>query len=80
MRILHVFLSICSLACISVCVQSHSSAYKIKRLREAQAKNPSAPISLDSASFDLFTETPRNYTLIVTLTALGNEHNCVPCK
>lgn len=48
---------------------------QLKQLRE----NQSAFVSLNDKSFNTYTQTPRPYTFIVLLTALGKEFQCVGC-
>ncbi|KAI8901275.1 hypothetical protein BC833DRAFT_522448 [Globomyces pollinis-pini] len=52
-----------------------SISQRVKKLNEY--KTPIIP--LDSTSFNLFTETPRNYTLLVFFTTTMKEHACSPC-
>ncbi|KAJ3193155.1 hypothetical protein HK101_005342 [Irineochytrium annulatum] len=59
---------------------ARSAEEKVEKLEETLDNNPKAPIRLDSRSYNLFTEKPRNYSLFVVLTAMGNEYNCQPCK
>ncbi|KAJ3264569.1 oligosaccharyl transferase subunit ost3/OST6 [Chytriomyces hyalinus] len=68
------------LALLSLTCTAYSSEYKITRLNKALAENPAVPIVFDSKTFAVATETPRNYSLFVVLTAEGKEFQCQPCQ
>ncbi|KAJ3110163.1 oligosaccharyl transferase subunit ost3/OST6 [Physocladia obscura] len=59
---------------------AYSSDYKFAKLSKALAETPTKPLLLDSKTYNLYTESPRNYSLFVVLTAAGSEFNCNPCK
>ncbi|KAJ3108960.1 oligosaccharyl transferase subunit ost3/OST6 [Phlyctochytrium planicorne] len=67
-----------------VALLAHANAQslgsKVEKLESLYLKNPSAPMALDSSSFKLLTEKPRNYSSFIVLTALGKEYNCEPCR
>ncbi|KAF9577736.1 oligosaccharyl transferase subunit ost3/OST6, partial [Lunasporangiospora selenospora] len=37
-------------------------------------------VELDSALFDEFVSTPRNYSIVILFTAMGPQFQCTPCK
>ncbi|KAJ3219429.1 hypothetical protein HDU67_001260 [Dinochytrium kinnereticum] len=53
---------------------------KIASLEAMTLNNPASPITLDTRSFKLLTEKPRNYSSFIVLTAMGREYNCEPCR
>ncbi|KAJ3084651.1 oligosaccharyl transferase subunit ost3/OST6, partial [Rhizoclosmatium hyalinum] len=59
---------------------AYSSDYKVNKLNKLVAENPAEPITLDTKTFNLATETPRNYSMFVVLTAEGEQFQCSPCK
>ncbi|KAI8619880.1 hypothetical protein BC830DRAFT_1101770 [Chytriomyces sp. MP71] len=69
-----------SLLAAALLAQAYSSEYKVGKINKLLASSPAAPIELDTKSFNLFTEAPRNYSMFVVLTAQGAEFGCGPCK
>jgi len=62
-------------------VHAASSAAKCQKLTSLAQKAGNQPIRLDTASFnELISDRPRNYTVVVTLTALGAEFGCSICR
>jgi len=54
---------------------------KTGKFEEYHAKfQSSAPLRLDDSSYDQLTATPRNYSIIVLLTALEARFGCQLCK
>ncbi|KAJ3022854.1 oligosaccharyl transferase subunit ost3/OST6 [Thoreauomyces humboldtii] len=66
------------LSVASVHCRSATSAKKIDQLNSLLAKDTA--IRLAAGDFDYVTAGPRNYSLIVSLTALAPEMGCVPCR
>ncbi|KAJ3299648.1 oligosaccharyl transferase subunit ost3/OST6 [Borealophlyctis nickersoniae] len=54
--------------------------YKVKKLEQLQSASPYDAIKLDGQTFNMFTEKPRNYSIVTVLTSLAPEHGCEPCK
>ncbi|RIA96888.1 hypothetical protein C1645_687376 [Glomus cerebriforme] len=52
---------------------------KVHKLNEATRKNQGV-VELDSNLYDEVTSRPRNYSIVILLTALDPQINCVPCK
>ncbi|KAI8927627.1 hypothetical protein BC831DRAFT_451657 [Entophlyctis helioformis] len=65
-------------AAFGAVAQAASLQFRLDQLNAV--KDRSRPISLDSDSFRLYTESPRNYSLFVLLTTSSAEHNCHPCR
>ncbi|KAJ3067011.1 oligosaccharyl transferase subunit ost3/OST6 [Podochytrium sp. JEL0797] len=61
-------------------VSAYSSDYKVAKINKLAAEHPDLPITLDTKTFNLVTETPRNYSMFVVLTAVGDQFQCAPCK
>lgn len=57
-----------------------SSGVKVKKLEDRLSKDPRGPIRFDGALFEQATSKPRNYSVVVVLTALSPEHGCQLCK
>ncbi|KAI9095533.1 hypothetical protein DFS34DRAFT_179678 [Phlyctochytrium arcticum] len=55
-----------------------SSAYKVRKLEESSRSN--GAIKLNGDDFKLYTEAPRNYSIVIALTATNPELKCVPCQ
>lgn len=76
------FILIFSFSCLlspHVSAAKPSLEAKIHKLNEAARKNQGV-IELDSSLYDEFTSKPRNYSIVILLTALDPQINCVPCK
>ncbi|KAJ3018709.1 UNVERIFIED_CONTAM: oligosaccharyl transferase subunit ost3/OST6 [Siphonaria sp. JEL0065] len=65
---------------LATLVVAYSSDYKVGKLNKLLAEKPLEPIHLDAKSFTLVTEAPRNYSVLVILTAEGEQFQCAPCK
>ncbi|KAJ3407142.1 oligosaccharyl transferase subunit ost3/OST6 [Chytridiales sp. JEL 0842] len=65
---------------LSPLIHAYTSAYKIAKLEPLHKQSPKEPIKLDSKGFMLFTESPRNYSMFVVMTAMGPEFGCEPCR
>ncbi|KAJ3262237.1 oligosaccharyl transferase subunit ost3/OST6 [Boothiomyces macroporosus] len=63
-------------ALLAAAVSCYSVSYRVEKLEEQSA----AVINLNTESFNLFTESPRNYTVFALLTTTLTEHNCEPCR
>ncbi len=57
-------------------IQAYSSVYKVQKLEQLPT---GSVINLDSASYRLYTESPRNYSFIAVLTALSPQLGCAAC-
>ncbi|KXS20769.1 hypothetical protein M427DRAFT_51731 [Gonapodya prolifera JEL478] len=53
---------------------------KLDQLNKRLSSNPSSPITLSQKDYELFTSKPRNYSLIVVLTAMQSQLNCHICR
>jgi oligosaccharyltransferase complex subunit gamma len=76
------FILIFSFSCLLpsyVSAAKPSLETKIHKLNEATRKNQGL-IELDSSLYDEVTSKPRNYSIVILLTALEPQINCVPCK
>jgi hypothetical protein len=62
-------------------VSSASSEAKVGQIEKAlKASDPRKPLSLSTSTFlKWVSDTPRNYTFFVVLTAMGSEFGCKPC-
>jgi hypothetical protein len=58
----------------------YALSFRVQKLNEATRKTSDGCIKLDSSQYDMFTETPRNYSLIVVATALDPKMGCEPCR
>ncbi|KAI9209637.1 uncharacterized protein BJ171DRAFT_484611 [Polychytrium aggregatum] len=59
-------------------VLAASSQQKVEKLNDLY--KPGEIFELETTSFLRFSEKPRNYSLVVVLTALSSEHQCEPCR
>ncbi|KAI9336565.1 hypothetical protein BDR26DRAFT_864803 [Obelidium mucronatum] len=67
-------------ALLATLAAAYSSDYKVGKLAKLLSEKPLEPIRLDTKSFNLVTEAPRNYSMFVILTAEGDQFQCAPCK
>ena len=51
-----------------------------ERVARLEAYDNSAPIKLDSQSYNLITAPGRKYGIYILHTALADQHNCKPCR
>ncbi|KAJ3332742.1 oligosaccharyl transferase subunit ost3/OST6 [Blyttiomyces sp. JEL0837] len=69
---------------IAICAVSVNAATsieeKITELNSQAAKFRNKPIPLETKSYNQLTTGPRNYSLFVELTALGDRFNCIACR
>lgn len=58
---------------------SDNSSQRLAKYR-ALAKKNGGVINLDTASYDDLTDGPRDFSITILLTALGDQFNCAPCR
>ena len=77
-QILKLFIT---LSFLILSIQSVPSQQKCKQLEGLQQRSGNQPIKLETSSFrNLILDKPRNYSVVVTLTALGAEFGCQACR
>ena len=67
------------LVLIASSIHSSSLEEKVRKLN-FDSKDSSKIIILDHSKYSLYFEAPRNYSIILLLTALSPDHNCQVCQ